>query len=322
MIDTDKIRHALLVAREGSFAAAAALIPMSQSALTRSVQAVEREYGIQLFERGASGTTVTSRGREFFSRCESYLNRELELDEELRSLSATIQPVAHFGLDPIKAATFLPPLLDDMAKAGIRCKVSVDSPTNLRRQLRLGQIEFYLGGVPLLDLSSDHWTAAYRIDVIPAGYWVLAVRQGHPLLDVEPTPEALSEYSLVMGYYLREEFSRAELAALGLRPPVTEADDYRLLARLAIEHDYIVMATDFLCDISPELGLVALPIKVPAPKHMVWGFVQSRGVELTRAAKTVKEWFDRTIRQSFVDFAEKNQWLVAISEDQLTESVG
>jgi DNA-binding transcriptional LysR family regulator len=308
MIETDRIRYALLVAREESFAAAAAIIPMSQSALTRSVQALEHEYGVQLFERGANGTTVTPRGREFLSRCESYLSRELELDAELRSLSSTIRPVAHFGLDPIKAATFLPPLLDAMARDGIRCKVSVDSPANLRHQLRLGQIEFYLGGIPLLDLKSEAWTAAYRVSVIPGGFWVLAVRGGHPLLGQDLTSRVLADYGLVMGYYLREEFSRARLARLGLRPPVVEADDYQILARLAAEHDYVVMATDFLCDMRPDLGLVALPVRVPAPRHMEWGFVQSRGQTLTRASTAVQQWLEDAVRRSFDAFAEKNGW--------------
>jgi DNA-binding transcriptional LysR family regulator len=67
-MDLNKLRHAVVIAREGSFSAAAAAIPMSQPALTRSIQSLEDKYGITLFERGRSGVRLTPDGERLVSQ--------------------------------------------------------------------------------------------------------------------------------------------------------------------------------------------------------------------------------------------------------------
>jgi DNA-binding transcriptional LysR family regulator len=52
-INSRRLTHLIALAEEGSFARAAERVHLSQPALSRSIQALEEELGMKLFERAA-----------------------------------------------------------------------------------------------------------------------------------------------------------------------------------------------------------------------------------------------------------------------------
>ena len=60
-----QLRYALLIAETGSMNKAAEQLYVSQPSLTSSVQELEREAGVQIFNRSGRGMTVTNDGAEF-----------------------------------------------------------------------------------------------------------------------------------------------------------------------------------------------------------------------------------------------------------------
>ncbi|HMP74635.1 MAG TPA: LysR family transcriptional regulator, partial [Kiritimatiellia bacterium] len=64
-IDVREIRQVATVASEGGFAKAAKVLHISQPALSRSIQEVERKAGFRIFERGREGALLTDAGRSF-----------------------------------------------------------------------------------------------------------------------------------------------------------------------------------------------------------------------------------------------------------------
>ncbi|NMH96293.1 LysR family transcriptional regulator [Pseudonocardia acidicola] len=60
-----QLEHVLAVARHGTFTAAAAALPMAQSALSTSVRNLEAELGVALFERTTRRVELTAAGRVF-----------------------------------------------------------------------------------------------------------------------------------------------------------------------------------------------------------------------------------------------------------------
>ncbi|MBN6038416.1 LysR substrate-binding domain-containing protein [Amycolatopsis sp. 195334CR] len=62
-MDLYKLNHLVAVAEEGSFTRAAARLHLSQQALSTSVRTLEREIGVPLLDRGATGVTVLPAGQ-------------------------------------------------------------------------------------------------------------------------------------------------------------------------------------------------------------------------------------------------------------------
>src|SRR5690554_6103639 len=67
-IDLRKLNHALAIAEAASYARASERLHLTQSALTRSIQALESELGLQLFDRGKSGVRPTVDGEKILDR--------------------------------------------------------------------------------------------------------------------------------------------------------------------------------------------------------------------------------------------------------------
>ncbi len=62
---SNRVRHFIAVARAGGFGKAAAELGIAQAPLSQSVQRLERELGVALFERSAKGVTLTAAGQAY-----------------------------------------------------------------------------------------------------------------------------------------------------------------------------------------------------------------------------------------------------------------
>jgi DNA-binding transcriptional LysR family regulator len=78
-----QLEAVLALVEYGSFVAAAARLRQSQPALTRSIQRLETQLGVRLFDRSTRRVQVTSAGREFAAVAERMLN---DLDITVRSV--------------------------------------------------------------------------------------------------------------------------------------------------------------------------------------------------------------------------------------------
>ncbi|MFI9627479.1 LysR family transcriptional regulator [Streptomyces sp. NPDC052042] len=86
-MDLSLLRTFITVHRAGSFTRAAALLGLSQPAVTSQIRTLERRLGRPLFLRGARGVTPTTVGDELAHRAAPHLDAlveiaETELDEE------------------------------------------------------------------------------------------------------------------------------------------------------------------------------------------------------------------------------------------------
>mgnify|MGYP003488757155 CR=1 FL=1 len=79
-LEVRHMRHVIALAEHGSFARAATALGLSQSALSRSIQSVEREIGSSLFVRTASGVDPTDGGHVFIARVRQLAQLTDDLD--------------------------------------------------------------------------------------------------------------------------------------------------------------------------------------------------------------------------------------------------
>src|SRR5271155_2936066 len=88
-VELRQLSHFVAVAEEGSFTRAARRLNYVQSALSVSVQALERELGVRLFERTTHRVTLTGPGAEILPAA----RRTLTAAEETRDIAAAVKGV-------------------------------------------------------------------------------------------------------------------------------------------------------------------------------------------------------------------------------------
>src|SRR5437660_11380972 len=110
-MELEQLRTFAAIARLGSLSAASAAVNLSQPAVSRQVQALERRLGSKLLERGARGVQLTEAGEAVARGAGDVLARLEELEAELELLSGGEGGTLRVGATVTVCLYLLPPLL-------------------------------------------------------------------------------------------------------------------------------------------------------------------------------------------------------------------
>ena len=104
------------VARAGNFSRASAHLGVPGATLSRRIAAMEREFGVRLFDRNTRRVELTDAGRRYFERC-THLVDEARLAQEALRESAAL-PTGHVRVSmPVDLGVFvIGPLLPEFAR--------------------------------------------------------------------------------------------------------------------------------------------------------------------------------------------------------------
>src|SRR3989475_10257279 len=117
------LRYFLAVGEALNFTKAAAQLRVAQPALSRQVQDLEDEIGVDLIKRRARGVTLTPEGKLFLDEVRELLKRADESVEKVRALARGEYGELHIGYAPSPSVEILPPALAAFQKAAPRVKV-------------------------------------------------------------------------------------------------------------------------------------------------------------------------------------------------------
>jgi len=140
------LRYFLAVAEALNFTKAAALLRVAQPALSRRVQDLEDEIGVDLLKRSPRGVVLTAEGKVFLDKTRQILKLADESVEQVRALARGEEGELHMGYTPAATVEILPPALAAFQKAFPRVKVLLHdfSEQELIDGLRNGRLELAL----------------------------------------------------------------------------------------------------------------------------------------------------------------------------------
>ena len=115
-MDTRKLRHFIALTEYGSFRRAAEAVHLSQSALSRSIQVLEKELGVTLFDRTGSRTKITPAGRVLLGNARRLLFGTNELRREMARFQEGNVGCVTLAVSPTPASVFLAPYLADVQR--------------------------------------------------------------------------------------------------------------------------------------------------------------------------------------------------------------
>ena len=140
------LRYFVAVAEALNFTKAAALLRVAQPALSRRVQDLEDEIGVDLLKRSPRGVVLTAEGKAFLERTRHILKLSEESVEHVRALARGEEGELHIGYAPSPTVEILPPALAAFQKAFPRVRVLLHdfSEQELIEGLRNGKLELAL----------------------------------------------------------------------------------------------------------------------------------------------------------------------------------
>ncbi len=257
-----QLRHLIALARTASFSKAAAESFVTQSALSRSLQALEADLGLALIERG-SGRRVqlTAFGRATLERAQHIVQDADELRATgARQLGGQVGNL-RIGMGSGPGAILTGPLLAMAVQQHPRWKLEVVRGTQemLLAALRARELDAIVADARSLRPEAD---LRQEPPIEMRGGFL--VRPGHPLLS-EPAPlhfERLLGYPVV-STPLSDDVARSLVQQYGAaaHPELLisqRSDEVLALVELARHSDAIVLA---VCAAAPDLQ--ELPLLLP-----------------------------------------------------------
>jgi DNA-binding transcriptional LysR family regulator len=265
--DLRLLRHARALAEEGSFARAARTLHLTQPALSRSIQELERRTGIRLFDRNKGRVDLTKLGEVFLAHARQLLGHAEALDREVALMRGTGTGSLVVGSGTFPTALFMADAVSGFLRRnpGVGIRLQNDNWAGLVAALRRRDVDFIVAAQPATDESAD--LASQPLSAWQAYFFA---RPGHPLFArPELSLADVVAYPLVGTARLSSLLTAALLTArrdIDAHRDVPEigCESHEMMRRIVSTTDHVLISALAVCARAlDEAELVLLPVVDP-----------------------------------------------------------
>jgi DNA-binding transcriptional LysR family regulator len=179
------LRYFLAVGEALKFTKAAAQLRVAQPALSRQVQDLEDEIGVDLLRRGPRGVTLTAEGKLFLEEVRELLKRADESVERVRALARGEYGELHVGYVQVPTVEILAPALAAFQKAVPRVKVVLHDLAS--DELITGLQNATLELAVMVQLTGEQ-IAGIEFELLRTYQWCVALSAAHPFARLKSIP--------------------------------------------------------------------------------------------------------------------------------------
>ena len=285
-----QLRHLVAVSEEAHFGRAAERLGLSQPALSRSIKAIEDNYGVTLIDRGGAGAIPTRTGEEAIRLARGILQNAAHLDETIRAEVDGSGGSVFAGIAPLAASAVLSRICSHIvtSRPSIRLYTDVQPNLSLSDLLLQSTYDFLL--CPPLGLPTMH---AFEVEPVGSIPFDLIVRAGHPLVEDGYLSIEKIRFFPVIGAHTSPAGRQADFnpgtSFFGFGPLSLTCDNYDVLARVTRESNSVWLASRFAACQQIDMGeLVVLPCNnLGLPETVELAIVTLKSATLSRATLEV-----------------------------------
>ena len=179
------LRYFVSVARALSFTKAATELRIAQPALSRQVQDLEEEIGVELFRRSPRGVTLTAEGELLLEEAEVLLRQAESTIARVQALARGEYGELRIGYSPSASAGILPPALAAFGKTAPEVKVVLHDLAG--DELTAGLLDGSLHLAVMIE-RTDAESIGLHYEELRRYPFRLVVGPGHPFASLKSIP--------------------------------------------------------------------------------------------------------------------------------------
>jgi DNA-binding transcriptional LysR family regulator len=236
-VDLKRMRMVVEVTKAGAITTAAAVLGLTQSAVSRGVAEVEAALGVRIFERLPRGIRLTDAGQRFVARAGRFLAEVDDLVSEVREVRARVSGRLRIGVTA--SGTHATWALATFAHAHPDVAIETASGTSQALCPRLihGELDLILGSSSYLRRWRD-----LEVTVLAPLHFACMFRKDHPLADRQrPSEVEVLRYPVIFSASVEPTYSdlaqRYVHHGLPRFHPQYVTDDFGLVRRLVHKTD-------------------------------------------------------------------------------------
>jgi DNA-binding transcriptional LysR family regulator len=288
-----QLRALIQVSESGSIRAAARLMNLSQSALTKALRELEEDIGAELLLRSYKGIEFTPAGRVLLTQARFALSALSKAREEIHLLQGGVGACVTAAITPMASVDALPRVLEKYQQSypDAALKLTEGFLTQIIPGLVEGQLDFAIAIADPDDLPHE-----ISFQPIADVVGVVAGRIGHPLIHARSWKD-LSSARWVMnisaGSHAQTLVEWLDTAGYGRPAHIVNCTSPMLMAEMMRRTDLLGFAPETLINDSQfSVGMLRIP-GLPMPPPMPMGLMQLRAVPLSTPARTLANLFVR-----------------------------
>lgn len=146
-----QLRYVLVLAHEGSFSKAAETLNISQPSLSQYIKKIEKEWGLNLFDRTGGDVRITDAGRAYISVGRKILDLEQQLEREFEDLSNFRSGSIVVGVSPHRCVHLLPEIVRRFQKKypGMHLVIEERAGSSLLDGAEHGEFDLCIANLPV-----------------------------------------------------------------------------------------------------------------------------------------------------------------------------
>lgn len=293
-MDVRQLRNVLAVIEKRNLSKAAQSLNISQPALTKSIQRLEANLGVDLFERTPTGMQPTIYGQCLSAHALSLTVGVSQAVAEIKAMKAGAVGLVTVAVPPLIASEIMPDAITRMAREQPKVNIRLVTPTtSLVKPLLAGDFDFAITSLAdeLPERGLEH-RELYKDKLVIIG------RPDHPMTKLEnPTLAQLREYSWILpnkGHYHRDRLERAFQAQDLPMPETTmECSASAFIKEMVLRSDLIGLVAGISVQPEERFGLISsifLPLPfLMRPISIVWRANETQAPATARLMRIIFE---------------------------------
>lgn len=152
-MNNKQLEYALALSKSLSFSKTAEQLGISQPALSKQISGLERELGVELFDRHRTPLAVTAAGEYFFRQARELIYREEQLYKSMDDFKSESSGSLTIGISPFRALYLLPEVCRKVKERfpGVTVVLKEESSGKLRAKAAEGKYDFAVVNLPVDD---------------------------------------------------------------------------------------------------------------------------------------------------------------------------
>lgn len=189
-----QLRDFIAVSEAGGVRAAARALGLSQPSVTKSVQQLESELNVSLFERSGKGLSLTPFGTALLARTQGVMNELHRAEDEIRQLRSQQHGRLSLAMGGLSLLNLLPGALATFRRRYPEVAIRVIERPHDQAilELRHGELDFAVLPHPAGPLSDE-----FMLEPLLDDRYAIIARRGHPLANAKSLEELLGASWLV-----------------------------------------------------------------------------------------------------------------------------
>jgi len=297
-MDIRALRSLLAIIETGSLNKAAAQLSVSQPALTKTIQRMESQLGVTLFERDSRGMHPTSHAESFRDYAQAACAGYDRAVAQLKASQSDMRNFVTIAATPLLSSALLPKAVVRVSRQHPEFRIQVESwGQQVLESLVAGKCDIAL--VPLNEPGQEGLAYRYLLN----DQWVVIARPGHPLAK-KPQVTVQDLHACGWVYSDRDSFHRRRLQRFfedaGLTiPPARILSRPPLLQKAFIAcSDYLGLVARLSVEAEAKGGQLKI-IEIDSPMMVrPVGFVWREKEPLSPAARVLMQTIEQVCRES------------------------